>query len=451
MKPARWAVSLLFLVASGLTACEDTASPSAPALDAGHADVVAGDAVTPADTTVPDVATDSGSPIDAVTVDAPAPADTAPDTLDAPAPPSVTEVRMVVPSADLPPEVTTQDANNNLDIVMHDGRLFLAFRTAPTHFASDLTMLYVVSTEDEQTWRFEGSFARETDLREPRLLSFGGELWLHFAVLGSSPIDFTPFGAMHTRYLGPGKWSEPEWFGEDGFIPWRTKVVDGVAYMVGYIGGENIYDRTGEPLQVLWLTTKDGEEWTPVVPGQAAVQTGGGSETDFVFLDDGTLIAVTRNEEGDELGFGSKICRALPSAPGDWKCVPDPRKYDSPLVFRHGNEVYLIGRRNVTETGNYDLGLADKTMDEKRYEYQIDYWNNPKRCSVWHVDKETLEVALVLDLPSKGDTCFPGLVPKEGGRYLIYNYSSPIDGDDVIWLDGQLHPTGIYRQVLELP
>ncbi|NCG18971.1 MAG: hypothetical protein GWP91_08165, partial [Rhodobacterales bacterium] len=61
-------------------------------------------------------------------------ADTGPD----PAPPLVPELlgaRQVVPGVGLSAEVVPQPANNNLDIAWHNDRLFLAFRTAPTHFA----------------------------------------------------------------------------------------------------------------------------------------------------------------------------------------------------------------------------------------------------------------------------------------------------------------------------
>ena len=70
--------------------------------------------------------------------------------------PAFSEPVVVAPSATLPPEVVSQTAHNNLDVVMHEDRLFLALRTAPSHFASADTHLYVVSTADQATWRFEG-------------------------------------------------------------------------------------------------------------------------------------------------------------------------------------------------------------------------------------------------------------------------------------------------------
>jgi hypothetical protein len=358
----------------------------------------------------------------------------------------ISDAIQVVPSESLPSRARTQEANNNLDVVSHKCRVFLAFRTAPSHFASAETRLYIVSSADQQTWRFEGGFHLQTDLREPRFLSYQGQLFLYFGVLGTDPLDFHPQGMMVSQYLGVERWTEPEWFYGEGFMPWRTKVVDGVPYLLAYVGGENIYDVNGEPIRVHWLTTDDGFEWTPVVPDQPVVIEGGASETDFVFLDDGTLIAVSRNEAGDEhTGWGSKICRAEANALGDWQCVGDNKKYDSPLMFKHANTPYIIGRRNLSDTGDYYLGHTEKTPKDQTIAYQLDYWNWPKRTSLWKVDSETLTVEFVKDFPSKGDTCFPGLLMAEPGLFEVYNYTSPLEGEDISWIDGQTGPTRIVR------
>ena len=362
----------------------------------------------------------------------------------------ISDAVQVVPSDSLPSRARTQEANNNLDVVSHKCRVFLAFRTAPSHFASAETRIYIVSSKDQETWRFEGGFHLETDIREPRFLSYKGKLFLYFGVLGTDPLDFHPQGMMVSRYLGTERWTEPEWFYGEGFMPWRTKVVDGVPYLLAYVGGENIYDENGEPIQVHWLTTEDGFEWVPVVANQPVVIEGGASETDFVFLDDGTLIAVSRNEAGDEhTGWGSKVCRAEASAPGDWQCVGDYKKYDSPLMFKHDNTPYIIGRRNLSGTGDYYLGHTEKTPRDQTIAYQVDYWNWPKRTSLWRVDAENLTVEFVKDFPSKGDTCFPGLLTAGEGLYEVYNYTSPLDGEDISWIDGQTGPTHIVRTGLK--
>lgn len=366
-----------------------------------------------------------------------------------PAPPATVEAfTALVPGTAMPPEVTLQDAINNLDVVVHEGRTFLAFRTAPTHFASPDVVMYVVSSDDEQTWRYEGEIALGTDVREPQLVSWDGELWLWYAVLGLDPADFEPQGTFRTRRLGPGSWTEPVAFELEGFIPWRIQEVDGRLHLTGYDGGENIYDADGEPIRVHWLASDDGETWTAAVPGQPIVLEGGASETDFAMLDDGSLVAVSRNEAGDPVnGFGSLVCRAPAEDLGAWSCRADPRKYDSPLVFRRDGRVWLVARRNVTETGAFDLGMDELSMQERFLTYSVAYWDEPKRCALWEVDPVRIEVRWVLDLPSKGDTCFPEAVEGDGA-VVVYNYSSDPDGPDWTWLEGQTRPTGLYRMEL---
>ncbi|MCB9761337.1 MAG: hypothetical protein H6739_15955 [Alphaproteobacteria bacterium] len=355
----------------------------------------------------------------------------------------------VVPGDGLPSEITPQQANNNLDVTWHDGEVFLAFRTAPDHFASDQVRLYAARSADEQTWTFEGEWFMATDLREPRLLSWDGRLFLYFAVLGTDRLDFEPQGTMVTIREPDGTWTEPAWLFQNGFIPWRVRVVDGVPMMIGYTGGDDIYDVDELPaIEVQWLRSGDGLSWEPVVPGQPTVETGGGSETDFAILEDGAVVAVTRNEAGDELGWGSKVCRAEADALGDWRCEPDPRKYDSPLVFTASGRVWLIGRRNVTEDGHYDLGRRDMDHQDQTLHYEIAYWQEPKRCALWEVDPDALSVEFVMDLPSRGDTCFPSALPLGEDRFAIYNYTSDPEGPDISWLDGQNGPTVILRQEL---
>lgn len=365
---------------------------------------------------------------------------------------TVADLRQVVPGPGLPSEVAPQPANNNLDLASFAGRTWLAFRTAPDHFASTEAEIHVVSTTDEQSWRYEASWAMGTDLREPRLLVWDGRLFLYFAVLGEDPLAFEPQGMMGTERAEDGSWSTPDWFYGEGFIPWRARVVAGVPYLVTYVGGENIYEADGEPIEVHWLTTEDGLSWEPVVPGQPVMLTGGGSETDFALTPEGALVAVVRNEAGDaESGWGSKICRAEPATLGTWNCVSDPRKFDSPFVFAHGGAIYLLARRNVTESGNYDLFLRDLDPATQTLTYETDYWVHPKRCSLWQVDAESLAVTFLLDLPSRGDTCFPAALPLDGDDWLVYNYSNDVEGPDLSWVEGQHQPTAIYRQVVTLP
>lgn len=366
--------------------------------------------------------------------------------------PGVSEMIQVVPDGSaMPSEVDSQPSHNNLDIVWHENRLFFAFRTGPTHFASDEVVMYLVSTTDQVNWTFETSFFMQSDLREPGFLSFDGKLFFYFAQLGYLPFAFEPQGSFVSEYKGGCNWTEPEAIFEPGFIPWRTKTIDGKPHLMGYIGGENIFEADGEPISVHWLTTEDGYNWDAVVPGKPIIHIGGGSETDFVFADDGALIAVIRNEAGEPYppySWGSKLCRAEPGDLGTWNCVHDPKKYDSPLMLKHSSGVYIVGRRNLTKDGNYDLFYREQTPSEQTTAYNANYWTKPKRCSLWKVDEQTLEVTFVLDLPSNGDTCFASAIKLNEDQFLLYNYTSPLDDPDLRWVDAQTENTLIYRTVL---
>ncbi len=381
----------------------------------------------------------------------------------------------VVPGGGLPPEVVVQPSANNLDVVAHDGAVYFAFRTAPNHFASPDTVLYVLRSDDgRETWQHELRIAMGTDLREPRFLSHEGRLFLYFAVLGSDPTDFEPGGAMVVERQGAADWTAPaplsagttgtaeaaDTGGADPdatLIPWRLSVHEGRAMMLGYRGGAGVYDfdsglAAGNPgIEVVWLGSEDGRHWSPWVPDTPVVHTGGGSETALAHLDDGSIVAVMRNEAGDEDGWGSKICTAPAEDLGRWTCAPDPRKYDSPLVFVDDGTVWLIARRHLSADGHYDLGMRELDHAEQTLRYQTAYWSAPKRCALWTVDPAARTVAFVRDLPSAGDTCFPSVLPLDEGLYEVWNYSSPLDlATDPSWLEGQLGETRIHRQALRL-
>lgn len=365
----------------------------------------------------------------------------------------VVDTRRVVPSDGLPEETPILHSNNNLDVIRHDGRVFLAWRTAPDHFAGTETTIHVLSSTDEEVWTHETSFAIGTDLREPRWLSLGESLFLYVAELGADRLAFEPQGVKLSERTSDGSWSALEDVpGLEGAIAWRTRTERGTPYMTAYFGGEHIYLFDGEPLQVDLLTTADGRNWVPVVPSQPTVYEGGGSETDFVIGDDGTLFGVIRNEPGDENGWGSMICRAPAGDLASWDCHVDPRKYDSPLMFWHDGEAYLVGRRHVTETGHYDLMTGRGSHQTQTAANQRAYTTEPKRCSLWRYVQEEDRIAYLLDLPSGGDTCFPAWIRGEADdEIVLYDYSNDIEDEATArrpWNQGQIGRTYIYRHVL---
>jgi hypothetical protein len=367
--------------------------------------------------------------------------------------PSVAPPVTVVPSAGLPPQVVDNRSNNNVHVTRHDGRLYMVFRTAKWHIASEDAVLYVVSSRDQRHWRFEGKFSYGRDLREARLLSWRGRLYLYFALLGANPAQFEPGGTMATREISPGRWTTPRRILFDDFIPWAVKLHDGRPYMLGYTGGGGTFQPNPPDKKVYWLTSEDGFNWHAVDRRRPVVYTGQCGETDFAFRHDGSLVTACQTENDDKLGWGAKVCTAPAGDTARWTCRGDRRRLDSPFVFTHGGDVYVIARRQPNFDGNYDLGydfLPDHNAQFAAYDGL--YAGTTKRCALWKIDPRTRRFNPLVDIPGQGDTCYPALVRDGPDRYLIYNYTSPLDGPDEPWATALVHgPTLIYRTTLTFP
>lgn len=363
----------------------------------------------------------------------------------------LSEPRFVVPSDRLPAEVKTDQANNNLEIVFHAGRLYLAFRTSETHYASVDTRMYVVSSDDDgETWSFETEIAQGRDVREPRFLSLGEELHLYWFTAGTLPVTFTPEKMWRATRSPDGRWSEPaEVPGGERKVPWDIKVRGGRALMTSY-RTECRADAEGSLLNCVHLeTTEDGRTFSPVDPATPESYFGGVGETAFEIDDEGALWAVLRNDLGDETGFGSQVCSASPDRLAVWTCPErsSPRKYDSPEMFRHGDDLYLVARRNIGPPYDQELDLP---RSEAAIRNQLAYWTKPKRTAIYRIDKETRSVEHLVDLPSAGDTAFASVRRTGRHTFMLANYTSPLDEPDIPWAEAQTSERGTRIYLMEV-
>ena len=367
--------------------------------------------------------------------------------------PAITPPTTVVPSAGLPPEVQVDHSNANLAIAYFHHRTWMVFRTAKWQIADDNARLYVVSSRDQRHWRFEGQFAYGRDLREPRLFVWKKKLFLYFALLGNNAAAFDPGGTMATRWMAVGKWAKPRKILMDDFIPWSVKAHRGKAYLLGYTGGGGTFQPNPPPKYVYFMTTRDGWSWTPVDPRHKVVYTGQCGETDMAWMPDGSMVTACQTEEVDKLGWGAKVCTAPAKALAVWTCRGDPRRLDSPFVFVYGGQAYVIARRQPNYGGNYDLGIPNLPDTDAQFAaYDGAYAATTKRCALWSIDTATREFAPLVDVPGVGDTCYPEMIRRPKGRFLVYNYTSPLDGSDPPW--GTALTAGdtlIYRMTLRFP
>ncbi len=360
----------------------------------------------------------------------------------------------VVPSSALPAGLEVELSNNALDLVQHEEEWFLTFRSAPSATASAQAVIHVLRSADQQSWSLEASFGLDTDLGQPRLLSTDESLLLYFALLGSDPQRYEPQGTWYSQLQRDGNWTDPQALFDDDLLIWRVRERTGEYQLLGWAGAAGLEALQGDEqpaLELRFLRSSDGLAWEPVEEGRATVQSGGVSQADFVYQDAGDLLAVVNNAAGDDQGFGSLICTAANTALGSWTCKRDTRLFDAPLLFKYASRYWMLARRNLSETGEYDLQMPDLVHQDKYEQYWAAYLGTPKRCALWQVFPEDLVVLHTLDLDSQGDTCSPSAVDLGSGHFTVYNHSSDPEGQDPSWEQALQGETMIYRQELWLP
>lgn len=352
--------------------------------------------------------------------------------------------RPVAPGPGLPPDLVLARSNNNLDVARHDGRLWLALRTAPTHFASAEARLEVLVSDDEgETWVHERTVAMGRDVREPRLVSWQGRLLLYWFTAGTKGTRFQPDVIWVSERGEAGSWDEPEAISPPDCVVWRVRPVDDRLCMTVYRGAGSLFTAHPEPLTVELWVSDDGRSWAPADPVHPVVHVGG-AEAEFIQLPDGRVSAVVR-KEGPDNGWGSDIAMAPHFDATTWITRPDLRKFDSPFLFLRDGIPHLIARRQVSFRGQYDLGFAFLPDRLRTKVDQLAYWLTPKRTAVYRIDPDKLTATWLVDLPSAGDTAFAGAVETADGEgHLVFNYSSPVNKRWWPWALGQLRPTHIY-------
>ncbi len=357
--------------------------------------------------------------------------------------------RRVVPAPGLPEHLPVLRANNNLDVARHDGRLFLAWRTARRHFAGPEARIHVVSSGDGgRRWRHETTLAFGRDVREPRLVAWRGELCCYCFTAGTDPWTFRPDRVHLAVRDAGGRWSDPEPVSGPDTVVWRVRPVGDRLVMSTYRHAGTLFTADPRPLAVELLASDDGRRWAPLDPDHPVSHLGG-AEADFLPLRDGRLLSVVR-KEGPDGGWGADVCLSEPGRPAVWSRRRSvPQKLDSPLLFEHGGVPLLVARRSTAFGGRYDLGWRRGSPLVRTRAYQAIWWLTPKRSTLWQVDPAQLTVRPLADLGGVGDTSFAAEVPLGGGRHLVFDYTSPPRPRWRPWLAGMLGRTWVYAVELD--
>lgn len=285
------------------------------------------------------------------------------------------------------------------DLTRYGGRYYLCFRSCPEgHMLFTTSRIRVLASDDgvsnwQQVFEFQVS---DRDVRDPHLLVLGDRLFVYagaWLVAGDDrPRDLND-------HLGFGAWTDDgqSWHGPRmlegtyGHYIWRAAAYNDKAYLCGRRrrnfaplpqGGE---DR--RYLEAAMLQSDDGLTWRTA----SLFAEDHGNETAFQFDETGTVWALARGDDD----MPARVCRSRPPY-DDWERVTLGQNVGGPMLERWGQRWLVAGRR-MTDPSN-------------------------PRTVLWWLQDDRLHEAV--ELPSGGDTSYPGFEALDDKRGLLSFYSS---------------------------
>ena len=282
------------------------------------------------------------------------------------------------------------------DLIRWRERFWLTFRSCPDgHMVSPTASIIVLASDDLKEWKQQFRFSvPKRDTRDPHFLAFQDKLFVYTGTWysGDGPLPHDQYDL--NKHLGFAvwtadgeKWNGPQQLeGTYGHYIWRAATHDGKAYLCGRRNrGYAQTNGEGSIVQSAMLESDDGLIWRY----HCLFQEDRGDETAFVFLDDGSMTAISRS--------GSRPAQLVKSQPPYLECTrKDLSEYvGGPLLARWGDR-WLVGGRRSTDHG-------------------------PQTTRYWLVDARLPPLA---ELPSGGDNSYPGFVELSPTRGVVSWYSS---------------------------
>ena len=284
------------------------------------------------------------------------------------------------------------------DLVKFKDKFYLTFRSCPDgHMVFSSASVIVLVSDDAISWRQVHRFrVKHRDTRDPHFLVFDDKLFVYTGTWYSGEGELDRADYDLNQHLGfavwtanGSEWSDPVMLeGTFGHYIWRASAHEGRAFLCGRRKiGFDIPPR-GEPdaVESLMLESDDGLVWRK----RATFQPTSGDETAFLFEANGDVLAVGRRGRGN-----AQLLRSKPPY-ADWTRQDLGRYIGGPLVARWGERVIVGGRHATSDRGQ-------------------------KTALYWLVDDQLQQFA---ELPSGGDTSYPGFVSLGANKAIVSWYSS---------------------------
>jgi hypothetical protein len=253
------------------------------------------------------------------------------------------------------------------------------------------------------------------DIRDPKLAVIGDRLFLY--VLRNDQLVAEPSATACTFTDDGVHWAPLAPCGPDGWLFWRPKRLGDRWYVPAYWKDHG---------RSILLSSTDGAHWDLV----SQIHDGDrNDETDLEFLPDGTAVVTARLEISDSMFGDDGACTLIATAPAPYTTWSTTRcstnRLDGPCLFGHEGRVYAVGRRHRRVRGG-------------RFNRRAGFLGR-KRTALYLVESNAL--VHLMDLPSAGDTGYPGVVLRGDDLTVCYYTNDPTT--DPSWFVGMFLPSEI--------
>ena len=289
------------------------------------------------------------------------------------------------------------------DLIRFQDSLYCTFREGSGHIPGMNGTIRVIRSHDGMNWESVALLEEpHVDLRDPKLsMTPDGRLMLN---MGASYYHGSDRQRIESRvafsnlegeqFSTPKRIIFPESIVTGFDWLWRVTWHDGVAWGC-------VQQVPAEGQRALHLVrSRDGLRYEHVTPLPVDSPT----ETTLRFLDDGTMIAMSRRVGESPQGW---IGRSQPPYT-HWQFHPSNKAFGGPNLIRLPNGDWLAGSRG--------------------------YDQRPYTTVLWKLDVDAARFENLLTLPSGGDTSYPGLVIDEDANRLLVSYYAGHEGKTAIYL-----------------
>lgn len=275
------------------------------------------------------------------------------------------------------------------DLCYYQDTFYCCFRQASTHVSQDgvvavLTLTAQGKITGKQTLRITGA-----DLRDPKLsVTPNNQLMLHAQARFTGENNQTRYSQGVCWQSQDGlSWSQETFFGDKNWWVWRLCWQGHYAMGFGYNRSQNAINLyQGAPRRTFELIQ-------PEVLSLAKHGKGYPNESDIIFLEDQTAIAIVRRDADT---CTAQLGRAVPPYK-KWHWTSLPAYIGGPAMIRINNAQVLVAGRSFNAKGPVTV--------------------------LYRLDLTTSKIEHALTLKSGGDCSYPGLIILNNDLFISY-YSS---------------------------